>query len=130
MLRVLEVSPRRCPRLRCVDTGRVRRWPFRQRRRFGSSASRAALSAHSAEGKQHGARGVDVAIIGGGPCGLLAAYALMAEHDVVRKITLIESRPRPGKPSVGGGARNYQLGINAMGQSALKKIDGGREDGH
>ena len=64
----------------------------------------------------------DVAIIGGGPCGLLTAYALMGEDALV-------SRPPPGAVSVQGGARNYQLGINAMGQNALAKIDGGREDG-
>ena len=62
--------------------------------------------------------GLRVAVVGGGPSGLLLAHRLLkggASH-----VSLFESRPRPGGKLE---SRAYALGIGIRGRTAIKSVD-------
>ena len=59
-----------------------------------------------------------VAVVGGGPSGLLLAHKLLRAGATV---TLYESRPRPSKTELEG--RAYALGLGMRGRTAIKSVD-------
>ena len=62
---------------------------------------------------------LDVAVVGGGPSGLLFSHLLLQQDNT--KVTLIESRSDPRAEDVEG--RAYALGIGIRGRSAIRQVD-------
>lgn len=61
-------------------------------------------------------RGLKVAVVGGGPSGLLLAHRLLKAGGVVN---LIEKRPRPNQLE----KRAYALGVGIRGRTAIQSVD-------
>lgn len=65
--------------------------------------------------------GLDVAVVGGGPSGLLCAHRLLGAG--CNKVTLYEGRGDPRLPENVDDDRAYALGVGIRGRSAIKTVD-------
>ena len=63
--------------------------------------------------------GLRVAVVGGGPSGLLVAHRLL--HAGASQVSLYESRPRPKSGELEN--RAYALGVGIRGRTAIKSVD-------
>jgi kynurenine 3-monooxygenase len=78
----------------------------------------ASSSAASNETPSNRLQNLRVAIVGGGPSGLLVAHRLLQEGACVN---LYERRPRPGNLTLE--SRAYALGVGIRGRTAIQSVD-------
>ena len=88
---------------------------------------RVSLSSSSQRDDDALLEGLRVAIVGGGPSGLLLAHRILKSGGATA-VDLYEKRPRPteaaGLPeSKGGGGRAYALGVGIRGRTAIQSVD-------
>jgi kynurenine 3-monooxygenase len=94
--------------LQGVTNGRSSR-PFQNPSRFASSVS-------TDDERTTQLRGLKVAVIGGGPSGLLLAHRLLKAGGIVN---LYERRPKPEQLE----QRAYALGVGIRGRTAIQSVD-------